>query len=101
MVKIGVVGTGFVGLTHAATTARFGHEVIAYDIDEKKITAFATGKKELIEKYVYELGLSRLIEDQLHSQRLKFTTNPNDLIDCEAIFLTLHLCFEYYYLSAR
>ena len=34
--KIIVVGTGFVGLTHAATSSEYGHEVYAYDIDKTR-----------------------------------------------------------------
>ena len=34
--KIIVVGTGFVGLTHAAICAEYGHEVYGYDIDERR-----------------------------------------------------------------
>ena len=37
--KIIVVGTGFVGLPHAAVLAENGHEVHAYDIDAERIAA--------------------------------------------------------------
>ena len=38
--KIIVVGTGFVGLPHAAVLSEYGHEVWAYDIDAKRIAAY-------------------------------------------------------------
>ncbi len=56
--KIIVAGTGYVGLVHAAVCSEFGHEVIAYDIDEKKIEAFASGDTDRIVQYVNEPGLA-------------------------------------------
>ena len=47
--KIIVVGTGYVGLVHAAVCSEYGHEVYAYDIDENKINEFSTGQAEKIE----------------------------------------------------
>ena len=38
--KIIVVGTGFVGLTHAAVCSEYGHEVYAYDIDKERLAAY-------------------------------------------------------------
>ena len=35
--KIVVIGTGFVGLPHAAVLSEYGHEVYAYDIDAARI----------------------------------------------------------------
>ncbi|MCP4693490.1 MAG: UDP-glucose/GDP-mannose dehydrogenase family protein, partial [Desulfobacterales bacterium] len=52
--KIIVVGTGYVGLVHAAICSEYGHEVYAYDNDVKKIEAFASGQPDAIEKYVNE-----------------------------------------------
>ncbi|MGV8141881.1 MAG: nucleotide sugar dehydrogenase [Candidatus Woesearchaeota archaeon] len=89
MVKVCVVGTGFVGLTHAAVTARFGHQIIGYDVDVKKIEAFSSGNKERIDAYVSEKGLAELIGTQLKAGRLKFTSNPEDLISSEIFFMCL------------
>ena len=35
--KLSVVGTGYLGATHAACMARLGHEVLGVDIDETKL----------------------------------------------------------------
>ena len=43
--KIIVIGTGFVGLPHAAVLSEYGHEVYAYDIDEERINAYKSGKR--------------------------------------------------------
>ena len=38
--KIIVVGTGYVGLPHAAVCAESGHAVYAYDIDKARVAAY-------------------------------------------------------------
>ncbi|GAB4429482.1 MAG: UDP-glucose/GDP-mannose dehydrogenase family protein [Anaerolineae bacterium] len=64
--KIIVVGTGFVGLTHAAVLSESGHEVYAYDIDKKKIAAYNSGDRAKIERYVNEPGLASIISETLN-----------------------------------
>ncbi|MCB9445681.1 MAG: NAD-binding protein, partial [Ardenticatenaceae bacterium] len=61
--KVVVIGTGFVGLPHAAVLSEYGHEVYAYDIDEKRINAYKTGDREEIERYVNEPGLYPVIAE--------------------------------------
>ena len=51
---------GFVGLTYAATTSEYGHEVYAYDIDQARIAAYQSGDAERIGHYVNEPGLPKL-----------------------------------------
>lgn len=87
--KIIVVGTGFVGLTHAATTAEYGHEVYAYDIDAERITAYQSADPDRIEHYVNEPGLAAAIADT-KDRYLFFTTDLESIIeDTDAIFLCL------------
>jgi len=87
--KIIVVGTGFVGLTHAATTAEYGHEVYAYDIDKKRIEAYQSGDHERINHYVNEPGLPGIIEETMN-RYLFFTTDIASIIEgTDAIFLCL------------
>jgi UDPglucose 6-dehydrogenase len=86
---IGVIGTGFVGVTHAAATARFGHRVVAYDIDRDRIDSFSSGSKERIDAQIYEKDLADLIREQLDQQRLNFTSDPGQLLGCEAFFMCL------------
>ena len=87
--KIIVVGTGFVGLTHAAICAEYGHEVYGYDIDERRIAAYKTGQRKAIESYVNEPGLVDTIQDTLN-RYLFFTTTISDIIEgTDAIFLCL------------
>lgn len=89
--KIIVVGTGFVGLTHAAVLSESGHEVYAYDIDKEKIASYNSGERARIERYVNEPGLSSVILET-HNRYLFFI--GRDQIESvvngtDAIFLCL------------
>ncbi|NDJ35844.1 MAG: UDP-glucose/GDP-mannose dehydrogenase family protein [Chloroflexi bacterium] len=87
--KIIVVGTGFVGLPHAAICAEYGHQVYAYDIDEARIQAFATTERDAIEQYVNEPGLVDIIKET-HGKYLHFTTDLEAVIEgVDAIFMCL------------
>ena len=88
--KIIVVGTGFVGLTHAAVCSEYGHEVYAYDIDETRIAAYQTAQRENIEKYVNEPGLAAIVAENL-DRYIFFTTDITDEIDdADVIFMCLN-----------
>lgn len=87
--KIIVVGTGFVGLTHAAVCSEYGHEVHAYDISEERIRAYESGEREKIEHYVNEPGLASVIEEHLN-QYLFFTTDVTEIVeDVDVFFMCL------------
>lgn len=83
--KIIVVGTGFVGLPHAAVLAEYGHEVIAYDIDKARIAAYKTAKASQIERYVNEPGLSAAIGETIN-RYLFFATDISDAVEGTDIF---------------
>ncbi len=70
MMKITVIGTGFVGVVSAAVYASFGHSVIGLDVDERKIEALRKGKVPFYEPQLQEL----LLEQQAHGN-LTFTTD--------------------------
>jgi UDPglucose 6-dehydrogenase len=89
MVKVGVVGTGFVGLTHAAVTSMFGHDVIGYDSNLDKINAFNSHNKSWLESYISEKGLSDIVNEQLRVKRLSFSSNPNVLVNRDIFFMCL------------
>jgi UDPglucose 6-dehydrogenase len=87
--KIIVVGTGFVGLTHAAVLSEYGHEVHAYDINEQRISAYQSADRERIESYVNEPGLAEIIGEN-QGRHLFFTTDITDIIDdVDVVFLCL------------
>ncbi|MFW6182931.1 MAG: UDP-glucose dehydrogenase family protein [Chloroflexota bacterium] len=87
--KIVVVGTGFVGLPHAAVLSEYGHQVWAYDIDEERIEAYKSGERDQIERYVNEPGLVEAISETMDNY-LFFTTDLTDVVDgTDIIFMCL------------
>ena len=87
--KIIVIGTGYVGLVHAAVCSEYGHDVYAYDIDVEKIKAFESEKSEQIEKYVNEPGVVNIIRETL-GRSLHFSNDLEAIIEgTDAIFMCL------------
>jgi UDPglucose 6-dehydrogenase len=74
--RITVIGTGYLGLTHAACMADLGHQVLAIDIDEEKIMKAAAGEAPF-----FEPGLEPLLRKNLDSGRLRFTTSFAEIGD--------------------
>ncbi len=68
--RITVIGTGYLGATHAAAMAESGYDVLGVDVDAAKVAALARGEVPF-----YEPGLSALLEQHVTSQRLRFTTD--------------------------
>jgi len=67
--KIGVVGSGYVGLVAGACLAENGNEVICVDKDPAKIRALQRGRIP-----IYEPGLEELVRRNRSEKRLTFTT---------------------------
>ncbi len=85
-----VVGTGYVGLPHGAICAEYGHEVYAYDINQKRIDAYKSGERKQIERQVNEPGLVPIIKETL-GKSLFFTTDISDVIEgTDVIFMCLN-----------
>ncbi|MGW7458898.1 UDP-glucose dehydrogenase family protein [Streptomyces sp. NPDC054797] len=68
--KISVLGTGYLGATHAAGLAEMGFEVIGLDVDADKIATLARGEVPF-----HEPGLGALMRTHTASGRLRFTTD--------------------------
>ncbi len=82
MVKITIIGTGYVGLVSGTCLAEVGHEVICADIDENKINMLNHG-----EIPIYESGLKELVHKNMQKGRLHFTTDIDNAIkESEVIF---------------
>src|SRR5579863_1444919 len=55
MMRIAVVGSGYVGLVAGACFADLGHEVILVDNDQQKLAALRSGQVPIHEKFLPEL----------------------------------------------
>ncbi|MEN8246218.1 MAG: nucleotide sugar dehydrogenase [Thermodesulfobacteriota bacterium] len=87
--KIIVVGTGYVGIVHAAVSSESGHEVYAYDNNSDKLKAFASCETDQIVRYVNEPGLADIIS-KVYGRHLFFSTELDEIIEgTDAIFLCL------------
>jgi len=82
MAKIGVVGAGYVGLTSAVCFAELGHDVIALDVDAKKITQLQNGSIP-----IYEPGLEDLLNKNIQNKKIYFEIEVSKLNDCDYVFL--------------
>ena len=80
--KLSVIGTGYLGATHAACMASMGFEVIGFDTEQSKIDLLSKGKVPF-----YEPDLEELLGKQIKSGRLTFTKDINDLTDCDVHFI--------------
>jgi UDPglucose 6-dehydrogenase len=81
-VKVGVFGTGYVGLVTAVCFAELGHTVTAVDKDEEVIAKVAAGIPPFSEP-----GLEELLTRNLARGRLTFTTRAEDVGHAEVVFL--------------
>ncbi len=85
MKKICVIGTGYVGIVTAACFSDLGNQVIGLDIDEAKIDGLKRGNMP-----IYEPGLQELVERNVRSGRLSFTTSYAEGLDgCEFAFIAV------------
>ena len=74
--KVGIIGSGYVGLVAAACFAEMGNKVICVDVDENKIKSLKEGKVP-----IYEPGIESLVLDNQKKGTLHFTTNIKDALD--------------------
>ncbi|ABK52182.1 UDP-glucose 6-dehydrogenase [Acidothermus cellulolyticus 11B] len=74
--RLTVVGTGYLGATHAACMAELGYDVIGFDVDEAKIAALQAGKVPF-----YEPELPELLARHVAAGRLSFTTDIQEIAE--------------------
>ena len=78
--KVGVIGSGYVGLVAAACFAEMGNTVICVDIDDHKISQLVKGVVP-----IYEPGLSTLVLDNQKKGTLRFLTNIKEALSSSDI----------------
>jgi UDPglucose 6-dehydrogenase len=74
--RITVIGTGYLGATHAACLAELGFEVLGVDVDEAKVDALGQGRVPF-----YEPALEPLLHRHVTEGRLRFTTSAEEAAD--------------------
>jgi UDPglucose 6-dehydrogenase len=80
--KLSVIGTGYLGATHAACMASLGFEVIGFDTESSKVDLLSKGKVPF-----YEPDLEELLAEQIKAKRLTFTNKVEDLSDADVHFI--------------
>ena len=79
--RLSVIGTGYLGATHAACMAELGYEVIGVDIDPAKVAILQSGTVPF-----YEPGLDEVLARNITAGRLRFTTSLEEA----AAFASIH-----------
>lgn len=74
--KITVIGTGYLGATHAICMAVMGFDVLGFDVDRRKIEQLSAGEVPF-----YEPGLPEKLDEALASGRLRFTADLDEVAE--------------------
>lgn len=83
--RIGVVGTGYVGLVQGVVLAEFGHDVICMDISNEKVALLNDGIVP-----IFEPDLKELLDKNRASGRVMFTTDMEYTVtNSEVIFIAV------------
>ena len=81
--RVGVIGTGHVGLVAAATFAEIGHHVVGADADAEKVELLRQGIPTF-----YEPGLEDLLRVNASNGRLSFTSDIAQAVSAaEVVFV--------------
>jgi UDPglucose 6-dehydrogenase len=80
--RLSVIGTSYLGATHAVCMASLGYDVVGLDVDAEKIARLTAGEVPF-----YEPGLEPLLRTTLDSGRLRFTTDYADIVDADVHFI--------------
>jgi UDPglucose 6-dehydrogenase len=73
--RLTVLGTGYLGATHAACMAELGHDVLGVDVDASKIAKLQAGEVPF-----YEPGLEEVLQRNIAAGRLHFTNSYADAV---------------------
>lgn len=85
MIRICMVGTGYVGLVSGACMADFGNVVTCVDINKERIEKLERGEIPF-----YEPGLDRLVLKNVREGRLLFSTSlAEGMRDAEVVFIAV------------
>jgi UDPglucose 6-dehydrogenase len=74
--RLTILGTGYLGATHAVSMAELGYDVLGIDVDESKIAKLSDGQVPF-----HEPGLDEMLWRNLATGRLRFTTSYAEAAD--------------------
>jgi UDPglucose 6-dehydrogenase len=84
--KIGMIGSGYVGLVTGTCFAHLGHDVLCVDNDQAKIAMLKKGRVP-----IYEPGLAEMIRANVREKRMAFSTSiPQAVKHCEVLFICVN-----------
>lgn len=85
IMKICVIGSGYVGLVAGACLANTGHHVVCADIDERKVEMLKKGQLP-----IYEPGLGEIVQHNTQAGRLEFTTHVGEAVQgAKVVFIAV------------
>lgn len=85
MIRIAMIGSGYVGLVSGTCFSDFGFSVICMDKNEEMIHNLSQGIPPM-----YEPGLDMMMEKNLYYKRLRFTTSLEEAVDqADIIFIAV------------
>ncbi|WUH93243.1 UDP-glucose/GDP-mannose dehydrogenase family protein [Streptomyces sp. NBC_00433] len=79
--KLTVIGTGYLGATHAAAMAELGFDVLALDIEPRKIEMLSQGRVPMFEPGLEELLAQHVAGIEGSSGRLRFTLSWEEVAE--------------------
>lgn len=89
MMKVSVIGTGYVGLVSGVCLAEMGHEVICVDVDQQKVDKINQATPP-----IYENGLAELLKKNI-GVRLRATINfKQAILDTELSLIAVGTPFD-------
>jgi UDP-N-acetyl-D-glucosamine dehydrogenase len=82
-VKVAIVGQGYVGLPLAIRSVEVGHDVVAFDVDDRRVE-----RLKAADSYVEDISSSQLVE-ALATGRYLPTTDPANLAGFDVALITV------------
>src|SRR5204863_586998 len=85
LMKISVIGTGYVGLVAGACLSDTGNHVSCIDVDEEKVARLRKGDLP-----IFEPGLDDIVSRNVRAKRLTFLTDaPEAIRKSDVIFIAV------------